>query len=50
MQFLKSSEIFKVDFLALFVFMDSISFAQTTYTAENEGWLVDVNEAYEISQ
>lgn len=45
--------ILRVSLLALFVFIGSFSIAQTStseYKAENEGWLVNVNEAYDLSQ
>jgi protein disulfide-isomerase len=53
MQAINLTRVLKVNFLALFVFMGTFTFGQTsaqTYAAENEGWLVDVNEAYEVSQ
>lgn len=41
----------KVFILTLTLFISALTFAQTSsYKAENEGWLVDINEAYEISQ
>ena len=49
MQAIKLSGIMRMTFLALFVLISSFSFAQE-YTAENEGWLVDVNEAYDESK
>ena len=53
MQAIKLSGVLRVSFLALFVFIASFSFAQTStadYKPENEGWLVNVDEAYELSQ
>lgn len=42
----------RITLLALFVFAGSFSHAQssTAYKAENEGWLVNVDEAYKVSQ
>ncbi len=53
MRAINLSRVLKVNFLALFVLIGTLSFSQATtetYTAENEGWLVNINEAYEISQ
>jgi len=52
MQAIKLSTIMRSAFLAMFVLVGSLSFAQSTteYKAENEGWLVDVHEAYETSK
>ena len=53
MQAIKLSGILRVSILALFVLVASFSFAQTSaseYKAENEGWLVNVDEAYSVSQ
>jgi len=53
MQAIKLSGVLRVTLLALFVFIASFSNAQTStseYKAENEGWLVNVNEAYDLSQ
>lgn len=53
MQAIKLSGLLRVSLLALFVFIASFSFAQNSaseYTAENEGWLVNVDEAYELSK
>lgn len=53
MQAIKLSGVLRVSILALFVFIASFSFAQTSaseYKAENEGWLVNVDEAYALSQ
>jgi len=53
MQAYKLSGALRVSFLALFVLIASISYAQTStsdYKAENEGWLVNVDEAYALSQ
>ena len=53
MQAINLTRVLKVNFLALFVLMGTFSFGQSTaaaYTAENEGWLVNVDEAYEMSQ
>ena len=53
MQSIKLSSVLRVAFMAIFVFVASLSFAQTStseYKAENEGWLVNVDEAYEESK
>ena len=53
MQAINLTRVLKLNFLALFVLIGTLSFGQATaetYTAENEGWLVDINEAYEESQ
>ncbi|MEM9545092.1 MAG: thioredoxin family protein [Bacteroidota bacterium] len=53
MQAIKLSGALRISILALFVFVASFSFAQSsasTYEAENEGWLVDVEVAYQESQ
>ena len=53
MQSIKLSGLVRVSLLALFVFISTFSFAQeskSAYKAENEGWLVNIDEAYEMSQ
>lgn len=53
MQAIKLSGLLRVSLLALFVFISSFSFAQESkseYKAENEGWLVNIDEAYAMSQ
>lgn len=53
MQAIKLSGLLRVTFLALFVFIASLSFSQgssSEYKAENEGWLVNVDEAYALSK
>lgn len=51
MQAYKLTGALRVSLLALFVLIASISYAQTsTYKAENDGWLVNVDEAYALSQ
>lgn len=53
MQAIKLSGLLRVTLLALFVFIASFSFAQeaaSEYKAENEGWLVNVDEAYALSK
>jgi len=53
MQAINYSGALRISLLALFVFIASFSFAQSsasTYKAENEGWLVNIEEAYQISQ
>lgn len=53
MQAINLSGALRISLLALFVFIASFSFAQTStseYKAENEGWLVNMDEAYELSQ
>ena len=53
MQAIKLTRVLKVNFLALFVLMGTLTFGQSSteaYAAENEGWLVNVDEAYELSQ
>ena len=53
MQAINYSGALRLSLLALFVFIASFSFAQTsasTYTAENDGWLVNVEEAYKESE
>jgi len=51
MQAIKFPNVMRMSFLALFVMIGSFSFAQAdAYSAENEGWLVDINEAYAKSQ
>ena len=53
MQAINLTRVLKVNFLALFVLMGTFTFGQSsaqTYTAENEGWLVSIDEAYEVSQ
>ena len=50
---LKLSRVLKLNFLALFVLLGTISYAQSSamdYKAENEGWLVDINEAFDESK
>ena len=53
MQAIKLSGLFRVTLLALFVFIGTFSYGQMSmeeYKAENEGWLVSINDAYEKSQ
>lgn len=53
MQAIKLSGVLRVSILALFVLVASFSYAQTSaaeYKAENEGWLVNVDEAYAQSE
>ena len=53
MQVIQLSNVLKVAFLALFVISASFSNAQTSmadYKPENEGWLVDLHEAYRLSK
>lgn len=56
MHAIKITQVLRVSFLALFVLISSFSFAQSAkasaseYKAENDGWLVNVDEAYTISQ
>jgi thioredoxin-related protein len=53
MQAIKLTGLLRVTLLALFVFISSFSFAQESkseYKAENEGWLVNIDEAYAMSQ
>ena len=53
MQTIKISGVIRVSLLALFVLIGTFSFAQSSaaeYKAENDGWLVNVDEAYELSQ
>ncbi|HFC01299.1 MAG TPA: thioredoxin family protein [Phaeodactylibacter sp.] len=42
----------KIIFLSLFVAISFIGYSQTTetYKAENEGWLVSIDEAYKLSK
>ncbi|MFT6335867.1 MAG: thioredoxin-related protein [Saprospiraceae bacterium] len=53
MQAINLTRVLKVNILALFVLMGTLSFGQSSevaYAAENEGWLVNIDEAYEASQ
>jgi protein disulfide-isomerase len=53
MQAIKFSGLLRVTVLALFVLISSFSYAQeakAAYKAENEGWLVNIDEAYAMSQ
>jgi len=53
MQAIKLSRVLKVNFLALFVLMGTLTFGQSAaeaYKAGNEGWLVKIDDAYEESQ
>jgi len=53
MQSITLSNALKFNFLAIFLFIGSLSYGQATaevYQAENDGWLVDINEAYDESK
>ncbi|MDF1698733.1 MAG: thioredoxin family protein [Saprospiraceae bacterium] len=53
MQVLQFSKVLRVAILALFVISATFMNAQTSmadYEPENEGWLVDINKAYELSK
>jgi thioredoxin-related protein len=40
----------KLALLTAILFSVNLAFAQSNYSASNEGWLVDLDEAYKISQ
>ncbi|MCB0584207.1 MAG: thioredoxin family protein [Phaeodactylibacter sp.] len=40
----------KISTFLAFLLFATFALAQEKYTAENEGWLVDINQAYQISQ
>jgi len=52
MQSLNLGKLLKINFILAFLFTASMAFSQASsdYTAENEGWLVNLEEAYQESK
>lgn len=50
MQAINLKNLFKINLLLIAMFFTSSAYSQEAYTAENEGWLVDIEEAYQLSK